>query len=210
MRLFIILVFLTLIVVSCQPDKEKLIFQTENIYDSINGKKQIISQITITLRPTDSLPIANLTKVSNYHNDARLKYLTGINKEDGLQDYLLDSFYYNKIGNDTLRKSFIHLDNNWQPTQISYKKFRDDKQVSYFFTERPFIKDHYYKKEIFYSYNDIGDILTETEFECQHLNNCDSIFKKEYVYNEVGKLDTTVYYIWKNNEWIEFKKKNGR
>ena len=74
--------------------------------------KQLVSQTIKTLRQTDSLPIAILTRVSNQSNDVRLKYLTGLSKEDGLQDYLLDSIYYDKIGNDTLKKSLCILTKN--------------------------------------------------------------------------------------------------
>jgi len=169
---------LTLLTVSCNSDKKKYIIQTEDQYDTIDGKKQIVSQTIKTLRRTDSLPIAILTKVSNFNNDTRLKYLTGLSKEDGLQDYLLDSIYYDINGNDTLKKSFVHLDNSWQPTQTFYKKFRADKQISYFMTERPFKKDHYFKREIFYAYNNAGNILTETEVECHNENDCDSILKR--------------------------------
>jgi hypothetical protein len=210
MRQFITILFLTLLTVSCNSDEEKLIIQTENQYDTIDGKNQIVSQLIKTLRMTDSLPISILTKVSNYDNDIRLKYLTGLSKENGLQDYLLDSIYYDKIGNDTLKKSFVRFEKNWQPAQTFHKKFTPDKQVSYFMTERPFKIDSYYKKEVFYVYNDAGKVLAEIEVECQKRNYCDSIFKKKYVYNETGRLDSTISYIWKNNEWTEFKKNNGR
>ena len=210
MRHIITILFLTILTVSCNSDEQKFINQTENQYDTIEGKKQVVLQTVKTLRISDSLPIAILTKVSNYNNDTQLKYLTGLNKEDGLQDYLLDSIYYDKNGNDTLKKSFVHLDNNWQPSQTFFKKFTADKQVSYFMTERPFKKDHYFKKEIFYAYNKTGNILTETEVECHQRNECDSIFKKKYIYSSMGELDSTIFYTWKNNEWTEHKKKNSR
>lgn len=76
-------------------------------------------------------------------------------------------------------------------------------------TERPFKKDYYSKREKFYVYNKNGKILTETEAECIIRNaafsrcGCDSTFKKEYIYNPTGKLDSTIYYIWTNNEWKE-------
>jgi len=209
-RHIITILFLTILTVSCNSDEQKFINQTENQYDTIEGKKQVVLQTVKTLRISDSLPIAILTKVSNYNNDTQLKYLTGLNKEDGLQDYLLDSIYYDKNGNDTLKKSFVHLDNNWQPSQTFFKKFTADKQVSYFMTERPFKKDHYFKKEIFYAYNKTGNILTETEVECHQRNECDSIFKKKYIYSSMGELDSTIFYTWKNNEWTEHKKKNSR
>ncbi|MEI8202321.1 MAG: hypothetical protein WCH34_04880 [Bacteroidota bacterium] len=216
MRQIITILFLTILTASCNSGKQKFIIQTENQYDTIEGKEQIVSQTIKKLRVTDSLPISILTKVSNYNNDTRLKYLTGLGKDDGLQDYMLDSIYYDSSGNDTLKKSFVHLDNNWQPVQTYYKKFTSDKQVSYFMTERPFKKDFYSKKETFYVYDKNGKILTETEAECSLRNagfsrcDCDSIFKTKYIYNTTGKLDSTIYYTWTNNEWTEHKKKNGR
>lgn len=200
---------LTLLIASCNTDKDKFIIQTEDQYDTIDGKKLIVLQTIKTLRNSDSLPITTLTKVSNYSNDVRMKYLTGLTKEDGLQDYLLDSVFYDEIGNDTLKKAFVHLDNNWQPTQTFYKKFTN-RRVSYFMTERPFKKDHYFKKEVFYAYNNAGKILTETEVECRLKNDCDSIFKTKYIYNSTGKLDSTILYTWKENEWTEYKRKNGK
>ena len=201
---------MTLLASSCIRDKDDFIIQTENQYETIDGEKQIVSQTIKTLRNSDSLPITILTKVSNYRNDTRMKHLTGLTKEEGLQNYLLDSIYYDKTGNDTLKKAFVYLGNNWQPTQTFYKKFTVDKLVSYFMTERPFKKDHYFKKEIFYSYNDSGNILTETEVECNKKNECDSVFKEKYIYNSAGKLDSTIVYVWKNNEWREYKNKNVR
>lgn len=210
MRQVISIFLLTLLTPSCNSNKDKFIIQTEDQYETVDSKKQIVSQTVKTLRQSDSLPIAMLTKIFNYNNDIRINYLTGLTKKDGLQDYLLDSIYYDKLGNDTLKKAFVHLDNNWQPTQIFYKKFRADKQVSYFMTERPFQKDSYFKKEIFYTYNAKGNVLTESEIECRKRIDCDSIFKKEYVYYSTGNLDSTISYIRKNNEWTKFKKKNGR
>lgn len=209
MRQLSTILLLTLLIASCNTDKDKFIIQTEDQYDTIDGKKLIVLQTIKTLRNSDSLPITTLIKVSNYSNDARMKYLTGLTKEDGLQDYLLDSIFYDEIGNDTLKKAFVHLDNNWQPTQTFYKKFTN-RQVSYFMTERPFKKDHYFKKEVFYAYNNTGKILTETEVECRLKNDCDSIFKTKYIYNSTGKLDSTILYTWKENEWTEYKRKNGR
>lgn len=216
MRQIITLIFLTILTVSCNSGKQRFIIQTENQYDTIEGKKQIVLQTIKTLRVMDSLPISILTQVSNYNNDTRIKHLTGLGKDEGLQDYMLDSIYYDSSGNDTLKKSYLHLDNNWQQVQTFYKKFNSDKQVSYFMTERPFKKDFYSKNETFYIYDKNGKILTETKAECSLRNagftrcNCDSLFKTKYIYNKTGQLDKTLFYVWEKNEWTEHKKKNGR
>lgn len=209
MRIQTILLVLTILTVSCNTIKDDIIVNVEEQYDTIDGERQVVSQTLKTIRISDSLPIAILTKVSNYNNDSRLQHLTGLTKENGLHDYLLDSLYYDKLGNDTLKKSFVHIDNKWLLAQVSYKKFRSDNQVSYFMTERSLQKESYFKKEIFYSYNTEGSIITETEVECHLQTDCDSIFKKKYIYAPFGKLNSTVSYIWKNNEWTEFKMKNG-
>ena len=200
---------ITLLTISCNMNKGDFITKIEEQYETIEGREQIASQTITTLRVSDSLPISILTKVSNYSNDYRVQYLTELSKENELQDYLQDSIYYDKFANDTLKKSFVYLDNRWQLTQIFHKKFRADKQVSYFMTERPFEKNSYFKKEIFYTYNSSGKVLTETEVECLQRTDCDSIFKKEYVYDVTGKLDSTNSYIWINDEWSRFKKKNS-
>ena len=209
MKRQIAILLITLLTISCNVNKDDFITKTEEQYETTEGREQIVSQTITTLRVSDSLPISILTKVSNYSNDYRLQYLTELSKENELQDYLLDSIYYDKFANDTLKKSFVYLDNRWQLTQIFHKKFRADKQVSYFMTERPFEKDSYFKKEIFYAYNSLGKVSTETEVECFQKTDCDSIFKKKYIYDVTGKLDSIISYIWINDEWSIFKKKNG-
>lgn len=206
-----LLLFLLFLIASCNLDKKTFIIQIENQYDTIDGKKQIVSQEIKTLRSVDSLPITILTKISNYKNDTRLKYLTGQSKENGLQDFLLDSIYYDKFGNDTLKKSFVRINNKWQQAQSFFKKFRTDNQIRYFMTERPFKKDYYSKREIFYLYNKKRQILTETETECSILNAgfsrcvCDSIFKTKYFYSQTGILDSTVSYMWLDDKWSKLK-----
>ena len=78
-----------------------MIIQTEDKYEIVNEKKTLVGQIINQLRPIDSLPVTKLTKVFNYEDDARLRYLTGFSKKDGLQPYLLDSSFYDQNGNDT-------------------------------------------------------------------------------------------------------------
>lgn len=82
------------LILSCNRDKANFITRTENQYDTIDGNKVIVSQTIKVQRLSDSLPITILTKLSNYSNDTRLQYATGISKEDRLKDYLLDSIYY--------------------------------------------------------------------------------------------------------------------
>ena len=210
MRFKIVSMLLIFLIASCSVDENGFIVQSENQYEIINGKNILVGQVIRTLRISDSLPVAVLTKVSNYQNDTRIQYMTGLTEKDGIQNYLLDSLYYDETGNDTLKKSFVHQNKKWQPTQIFYKKFGKYNRVTYFMTERPYKKDRYSKKEIFYSYNSDGNIATQTEFECLTITDCDSVFKERYIYDPTGEVDSTVSYIWENNEWVEFRVKNSR
>jgi len=196
-----------LIFTSCSLKKEPYFVKTENVNEIIDNKQVIVSQKIQTCRVSDSLPICVLTKVSNYNNDLRIETMTGLRKEDGLQDYLQDSiFYYNK-GNDTLKKSYVSIHKHWQFTQIFRKRFRSDNQVEFYMTERPFDNEEYYKKEIYYQYNTTGQILSQTEFECIGTASCDSILKKEYIYSAGNKLEKEIFYYRKGNNWEKFKEK---
>jgi hypothetical protein len=208
-RISTIILFAVLTLPSCSQ-KPNSITQIENKHEIVDGKKQIVGQTIKTLRQGDSLPIKVITKIFNYENDLRLKYTTGLSKEDGLQEYLMDSIFYDNNGNDTMKKSFVRLSNNWQPTQIFYNRFRSDNKVDYFMTERPFKQGYYFKKEIFYTYYDKGNLFTETEVECRQRNVCDSTFKRKYFYNSSGKLDSTLLYSWRHSSWTQIKKINGR
>ena len=77
-------------------------------------------------------------------------------------------------------------------------------------TERPFDKDHYFKNEIVYVYNENGNLISETEFMCRKKATCDSTIKKEYTYTSDGKLGSTILYSWKDEVWTEIRKRNGR
>lgn len=187
---------LLILIYCCKSDNE-LIIQTENQYEKIDGKRQIVSQTIKTLRKKDRLPIAILDKVYNFNNDIQINYLTGLSKKDGLSDYLLDSFFYDNFGNDTLIKSFVHLENKWHPTQITYKIYSPNKKMCYYMSERPFNKNNYFKMEKYYTYNQDDKILSETEVECRMGGDCDSTFKKRYIYNSSNQLDSTISYIWK-------------
>lgn len=202
------LIFLLIILTSCKPDIGEFLTLTESRNELVDNKIQIVSQTVKTLRMSDRLPIAVLTRVFNYDNDIRLKYQTGLTKEDGLQDYLLDSIYYDKTGNDTLKRSFVCITKKWQTTQIFRKEFRKSNQVVYYMTERPFNKDSYYKKEIYYKYNVDEQILSETECESTSRTECDSISKKEYIYSSTKKLDKKISFIWEENKWKELEKNN--
>ena len=208
-QLYQILFFFLLTSSGC-AQKNNFIEKVDNKYEVVDEKKQLVGQIVKQLRQKDSLPVTILTKVFNYEDDTRLKYLTGFSKKDGLQPYLVDSIFYDLNGNDTMTKSFARLNNAWQPIQLFYKRFRSDNKVDYFMTERSFKKDYYFKKEIFYLYNDNGKLLSETEAECRQRNNCDSTFKKQYIYSENGKVDSIISFSWKNNSWVELRRRNGR
>jgi hypothetical protein len=188
------------LMISCKSgDQFKII--TEDSVRVIGNKREVIEQIVQTLRKSDNKPIAKLTRLCNYDDDIRIKYLTGLSKENGLQDYLLDSIYYDANGNDTLKESFVRIDNKWMKSQFYRKTFRADNQVQYFVTERHPEGRTMYKREIFYKYSDLGNILSETEFECSEMVSCDSLSKKLFFYNSKGAVDSTVSYVWFDKRW---------
>jgi hypothetical protein len=196
-----------IIFTSCNVDKGTILTITESKNELVDNKIQVVSETIRTLRISDRLPIAVLTRVFNYNNDIRLKYLTGLTKKDGLQNYLLDSIYYDKMGNDTLKRSYIYIAKQWQPTQIFRKEYNKTNHVVHYLTERPFGKDNYYKREIFYKYNANGQILSETECECTNRKStCDSTSKKEYIYSSTKQLDKKIIFIRKGNKWKELEK----
>ncbi len=205
-NLILLLIFL---VISCKTENDLFYSKTDEKYEIIDGEKKVVSEITQTYRKIDSLPISKLEKTSNFSNDLRMKNLTGLEKENGLQNYLLDSIYYDKFKNDTLKKCFVFINKKWELTQLFHKKFNQNRKVEHFMTERPFNKKRYYKKETFYIYNNSGKIVSETELECSEKTICDSIFKRKYIYDSNGKLEMKISYIWENKKWTELNRKNG-
>jgi len=199
------IIFISVLFLSISCGNDKFIVTIDNQYEIVDQEKVVVLQTTRTLT-LDSLPIAVLTKIMNYNNDSRIEFLTGLRKDDGLQNYMLDSIYYDSASNDTLKKSFIYNGQDWHLTQNFHKKFRFDKQIYYFMTERQNVNERYYKKEIFYRFNSDSKLISETEFECNGKTECDSTTRKEFFYSSIGNLDSTVFYVWKNNEWARFVK----
>jgi hypothetical protein len=189
-----------ILMISCKSG-DQFIITTEDSVRMIGNKREVIEQIVQTLRKSDNKPITKVTRLCNYDDDVRIKYRTGLSKENGLQDYLLDSIYYDENGNDTLRESFVRINNKWMKTQLFRKTFRVDNQVQYFMTERHIEGRTKYKREIFYKYSDRGNILSETEFECSKMVACDSLSKKRFFYNSKGSVDSTVSYVWFDKTW---------
>jgi hypothetical protein len=196
-------IILGVILLGCSNSNEEFKTVKETKYQNIKGNKVATEEIVKIIRTSDDQPISILTRISNYSNDSRIKYLTGQSVEDGLQDYLLDSIYYNQRGNDTLKKSFVKLNSIWQPSQLFKKKYNDYDSVVYWVTERPFKPNHYYKREIFYKYNASKKLIAKTEFECMDRQRCDSILKTIYEYSN-GDSEEKLY-IYTNDEWKEMK-----
>ena len=201
------LFFLAIILTSCNfsGDGNAYFTTTVSTNEIVDNKSEIVLQEIKTFRISDRKTTSILTKVFNYNNDTRIKDLTGLTKEDGLQNYLLDSTFYDKNGNDTLKRSYVFKNMQWNLTQIFLKKFGQDNHVEFDMTESPFNDEKYYKKETYYKYNTTGKILSETEFECTGKNSCDSIFKKEYVYSPENILEKEISYTMKGNRWKQFK-----
>lgn len=198
------LLFLLVFLSSCNFAEDGYYTKTTTKNELVDNKPVVVSEKIETFRMSDHKRTAVLTKVFNYDDDIKIKTLTGLTKKDGLQNYLLDSIFYDKMGNDSLKKCFVFIDKQWQLTQIFIQKFDQNNKIIFYMTERPFSGMQYYKKEIYYKYNSFGKILSETEFECNQ-NTCDSIFKKEYIYNSENKLEKQIFYTGKKGTWKEFK-----
>jgi hypothetical protein len=215
MNKFLGLIFTALLITCCNSSKvpKGFFLETENRYDTINGKAELSGQILRLRRNSDSLVFTEMVKVNNYNDDYKVFLMTGIAKKDGLKEFLLDSIFYDNQKNDTLKRSYVFRNDHWKLTQYIFKSFRHGNQIEYFKTERPndSIK---YRKEIIYTYDSLNRLTVETEYECPGHSTCDSTYKKLYFLNSNNKIDSTQYYKWQNNNWIYRRtfvmKKNGR
>ncbi len=187
--------------------------ETESKYDTVRNEKVLSGQIVRSFRSSDRKLLAELTKVNNYNDDYKLTLITGFTKKDGLSDFLLDSLFYDKNGNMTLKKSYVKRNGTWVQKQYSQSTYRPDNQIAHFKTERLNEKKTF-SKQVFYSYNEQGKLISETEYECSDYHPCDSSFKKQYFYNQNGKQDSTKFFTWSDKNWVfrrTFgKTKNGR
>ena len=138
-------------------------------------------------------------RVFNYNNDPRIFQLTGLKKENGLSDYTLDSIFYDKRGNDTLKVSYVSAGGKWVKS-MSYKmRFRPDNAVYYSKMERH--NDPKFTNESFYTYNEAGKVIRETEYRCSVKAPCDSTYKKVYYYSASQHLDSMANFTWENKKW---------
>jgi len=197
-----ILLVMTIALVACNKNG---LYQTENIptFKIIDGRKELVGQKIKTFELPAKRLQSELTQIYNYNADARLESL-GCFKKDGLKDYLLDSVFYDAIGNDTLKISFLMKDKKWTKVQSVKKRYNHEGHIEYLVAES--LKGTpAYKKETFSKYNKSGLLSSETEFECYDIVGCDSTFKKMYYYNSKGILDSIVAYKWKNREWTKIE-----
>ena len=195
-KLFFILLF-TLI--QAKGGKEELYSKTEESYEVVDGNKELVGQTISTFRKSDNSLRVKLIRIYNYKDDPRIYQLSGLKKENGLSDYTLDSIYYDKHGNDTLKVSYISIGGKWVKT-MSYKmRFGPNNMVYYCKMERH--SDPKFTNETFYTYNDAGKVTRETEYRCSVKSPCDSTYKKLYYYNAVQHLDSMVNFTWENKKW---------
>jgi|GEM_PF-3059932 hypothetical protein len=179
--------------------KEELYSKTEDSYEVVDGNKELVGQTISTFRKSDNNPRVKLIRIFNYKDDPRIYQLSGLKKENGLSDYTLDSIYYDKRGNDTLKVSYISVGGKWIKT-MSYKmRFRPDNAVYYSKMERH--NDPKFTNETFYSYNGAGKVTRETEYRCSVKSPCDSTYKKLYYYNAAQHLDSMVNFTWESKKW---------
>ena len=179
--------------------KEELYSKTEDSYEVVDGNKELVGQTISTFRKSDNNPRVKLIRIYNYKDDPRIYQLSGLKKENGFSDYTLDSIYYDKRGNDTLKVSYISVGGKWIKT-MSYKmRFRPDNAVYYSKMERH--NDPKFTNETFYSYNGAGKVTRETEYRCSVKSPCDSTYKKLYYYNAAQHLDSMVNFTWESKKW---------
>ena len=83
---------------------------------------------------------------------------------------------------------------------MSYSmKFRLDNAVYYSKMERH--NDPKFTNETFYTYNEAGKVIAETEYRCSVKSPCDSTYKKRYYYSATQHLDSAVNFTWQNKKW---------
>lgn len=198
-----ILIPFSIMCISCSDQGN---YKTEKIseFKMVKGKKELVGQRIRTIELATDRVITELTQIYNFNDDARLQS-TGYFKKDGFQDYLLDSIFYDSIGNDVLKISYSLKNKKWNATQSFKKKYSAERKIEHFITER-LNSTSDYRKEILYKYNKSGLVSSETEFECSAMVKCDSIFKKKYFYNLHETLDSIISYKWENNRWVEMKR----
>jgi uncharacterized short protein YbdD (DUF466 family) len=206
MKTILYIIILVTFFFSCQKTVDSEYYlNTVNTTQSVDGKETIVVQMVYTKRRSDSLTISQLTKMFNYDDNIQIGSVFGIRKTDGLSEAQLDSFYYNKNGKDTFTVNYINKQKTWRLTQRVIKGYNKDNQIAYLKTERPNSPKSTYQE--FYKYNDKGQLVCETVYECIENRRCDSLFKTLYYYNATGLKDSISNYIWENKTWIYRKGK---
>jgi hypothetical protein len=179
--------------------KEVYYSKTQESYENVDGTRQLVGQTITTFRKSDDNPVVKLVRIFNYKDDPRIYQLSGLKKENGLSDYTLDSIFYDRRGNDTLKVSYISTGGKWVKT-MSYKmRFRPDNAVYYAKMEKH--NDPKFTNETFYKYNAAGKVISETEYRCSVKSPCDSTYKKLYYYSEPQHLDSISNFTWENRKW---------
>ena len=178
---------------------EETYTKTDESYEVVDGTRELVGQTANTFRKSDNNLCVKKVRIFNYKNDERIIQLSGLRKEDGLSDYTLDSIFYDKRGNDTLKVSYISVKGKWVKTMSYRMKFRPDNLVTYLKMERH--NDPKFSNETYYTYNSAGKILRETEFRCSVKSPCDSTFKKLYYYSDNTHMDSIVNFTWENKKW---------
>ena len=179
--------------------KEELYAKTDDKYEVVDGSKEMVGQTISTFRKSDNNLVAKIVRVFNYNNDPRIFQLTGLKKENGLSDYTLDSIFYDRRGNDTLKVSYVSVGGKWMKSMSYRMKFRPDNTVAYAKMERH--NDPKFTNETFYTYNETGKLIVQTEYRCSVKAPCDSTYKKRYYYSSARHPDSIADYTWENKKW---------
>ena len=195
----LLLILLFVLLQAGKAGKEEYFSKSEEKYEMVDGNREIVGQTIGTYRKSDNNMVVKMVRVFNYNNDPRIFQLTGLKKENGLSDYTLDSIFYDKRGNDTLKVSYNSIGGKWVKS-MSYKmRFRPDNAVYYSKMERH--NDPKFTNESFYTYNEAGKVIRETEYRCSVKAPCDSTYKKVYYYSPSQHLDSMANFTWENKKW---------
>lgn len=137
---------------------------------------------------TDTL-LYKLTSIYNTDNDYKTSLITGIQAEDSLSPWLLDSFFYNVGQFDTIQLNYIFEKGEWKKNQIFKKKYDSRNNLIYFYSQR--FRNREFKMEKFMKYKEENRVVLITLYECNVMKNgCDSSFKEIYTYQGDGSVET--------------------
>jgi len=162
----------------------------------------------------DSLESGKIKKQriqESYLNRQLLVRISEVNiqeKEDGTENLqfipeMLDSFFYDTMGFDTIRRNYIY-ENSWILNHVIKKEYHSNGKLLRIRNER--FRAGSYITERINKYRKDGQLKSSARFECGITKQgCDSAFKTICYYKTAGKADSQVLYVWKNRLWKKYR-----